>query len=94
MSPSYYNRKRDKQLEKSLKGVAARQAKRLAANPVEWRRVFALLVVGHASPDGRTLALQAHGCADWHKCGSERAVRGALAKMMFRKVNQTKGRVE
>jgi hypothetical protein len=64
---------------------AAKERKRLANNLGEWRRVFSLLIVGHVAPDGRTLALQAHNCKTWYRCGSERAVRGALAKMMWEK---------
>jgi len=42
-----------------------------------------LLVIVNASPDGRTVAVHAHGRAEWYRCGSERAVRGALARMLW-----------
>lgn len=34
--------------------------------------------------------LQAHSTRTWHRCGSERAVRGALAKMMWKR-NKERG---
>jgi hypothetical protein len=64
---------------------AAKERKRLANTPEKWERVFTLLVIGHAAPDGRTLALQVHNCKTWYRCGSVRAVRGALARMMWGK---------
>ena len=87
MSPTYYRKSKSKLHDRAMKGVAGRERKRLALDPGNWRRVFSLLVVGHASPDGRTLALQAHSTRTWHRCGSERAVRGALAKMMWNQNN-------
>lgn len=85
MSPTYYRKRQARLTARAMKGVAAKERKRLASDPGEWRRVFSLLIVGHASPDGRTLALQAHSTRTWYRCGSERAVRGALAKMMWRR---------
>jgi hypothetical protein len=63
---------------------AAKERKRLAATAdcEGWKRVGTFLLVVHAGPDGRTMALQAHGCDRWYRCGSERAVRGALARML------------
>lgn len=87
MSPTYRKRRRDRQIERSRKGVAARERirqERMKDCP-GWRRCFTLLVVGHASPDGRHLALNAHGTPVWYRCGSERAVRAALAGMMWRR---------
>lgn len=64
---------------------AAKERKRLdrAKECEGWKRVGTFLVVVHAGPDGRTMAIQAHGCDTWTRCGSERAVRGALARMLW-----------
>ena len=74
---------------------AAKERKRLAAaaEMPAWRRVGTLLIVVHAAPDGRAVAVQAHGRRDWFRCGSERAVRGALARMLWRVKDAQKGRV-
>jgi hypothetical protein len=44
-----------------------------------------MVLLVSASPDGRHVAIKAsHGRNDWHRCGSERAVRGALAGIIWR----------
>lgn len=65
---------------------AAKERKRIAtaAECEGWKRVGMFLVVVHAAPDGKSVALQAHGCETWERCGSERAVRGALARMLWK----------
>ncbi len=85
MSPNYWNRKRDRQLCKSLAGVAARERKRRERTATDpgWSRVATLLVTVDAAPDGRSVALHAHGQRDWFRCGSERAVRGALVRVIY-----------
>ena len=87
MSPTYRNRRRERRLRSSLAGVRKREENRSELNKEceGWKRVGTFLVVVHAAPDGRTMALQAHGCETWERCGSERAVRGALARMLYSK---------
>lgn len=87
MSPTLCKRRRERQLKASRAGVKAREQNRLARlkDCEGWKRVGTFLVVVHAGPDGRTMALQAHGCERWERCGSERAVRGALARMLWGK---------
>jgi hypothetical protein len=81
-------RKRKQRVAASRAGVEAKARKRMerAAFAGAWPRVFTFLVVGHAAPDGKTLALAATGgTGEWRWCGSERAVRAALARVMWRK---------
>jgi hypothetical protein len=51
----------------------------------EWLRRTPLIIVRRVSPDGRRVALRVHGKTDWAVCGSERAVRGWLAKVLWKK---------
>ena len=87
MSPNYRKYRRERQLRRSRAGVEARERKRLerAATDPGWRRVATLLLIVEAAPDGQHIALNVHGQRDWYRCGSERAVRGALEKMMWGK---------
>ena len=83
MSPNYWKRKRERQLKKSLAGVAARERKRLEENfeGPDWVRVRTMLVGVWAHRDGRQVGLWIDG-KPW-KYGSERTIRGALAKMLY-----------
>ena len=65
---------------------AAKERKRLAAGAEceGWKRVGTFLVIVHAGPDGRSVGISARSCGEWYRCGSERAVRGALARMFWR----------
>lgn len=83
MSPNYWKCKKAKQLQNSLAGVRARERKRAAdvATLPGWRRVRTLLLAVWAGPDGRSAAIYCDG--EQFRCGSERAVRGALAKMLW-----------
>ena len=87
MSPTYRKRKTLRLHARAMAGVAARERNRIARNSDcgEWKRVATLVVLVNAAPDGRTVAIQASGRGDWHLCGSERAVRGALARMIYAK---------
>ena len=62
---------------------AAKERRRLAErfDAPDWRRVRTLLVAVYAHSDGRHAGLWINGAA--FRCGSERAVRGALARMMW-----------
>lgn len=62
---------------------AAKERKRLAEPASNWKRVATLLVTVDAAPDGRTVAIRVNGRRAWSRCGSERAVRGALAKLLY-----------
>ena len=70
---------------------AAKDRKRIERNASEctaWPLVASRLLCVHASPDGRTMAIRAYGCASaWYRCGSERAVRGAMARLIFGHAN-------
>lgn len=81
-------RYRDIQRRKSLSGVAGRERLRRERNASEcgaWPLVASRLICVHASPDGRNVAMHAWGCGGaWYRCGTERAVRGALAKLLWR----------
>lgn len=82
-SPNYRKCRADRQKRKSMAGVAAREKKRLAAaaecgtwttRRCEFEASF--------SPCGRYVGLRAIN-GQWHRCGSERAVRGALATALW-----------
>ena len=62
---------------------AAKERKRLAESfdGPEWMRVRTMIVGVYAHQDGRHLGVWIDG-KPW-KCGSERAVRGKLARMMY-----------
>jgi ferric-dicitrate binding protein FerR (iron transport regulator) len=50
-----------------------------------WRHLRSIWLSVYAAPDGRHIELHAASeRGEWRRCGSERAVRGALAKMMWR----------
>jgi hypothetical protein len=85
MSPTYRKRRRQRLLQRSRKGVVARERKRMAEAETDpqWRRVWTGIVTVDAAPDGRHVALRAHGHREWFRCGSERAVRGALARLLW-----------
>lgn len=82
-SPSYWKRRSDKQKRKSRLGVLGRERKRLAlaAECGNWttRRIE---FEASFSPCGRYVGLRALN-GPWTRCGSERAVRGALATVLW-----------
>lgn len=81
-------RRNEIQRRKSAAGVAARERLRMERNadlPTRWPLVRSVLLSVYAAPDGRHMALRAaDGCGEVHLCGSERATRGALARMIWR----------
>jgi len=85
-SPTYRKARRERMLRASRAGVAARERNRLsrASDCGEWKRVATMVLLVNAAPDGRHVAVKASGRNDWHRCGSERAVRGALAGIIWR----------
>ena len=85
MSPTYHKQCRERRLRSSRAGVQKREENRRERTKdcEDWKRVGTFLLVVHAAPDGRNVASQAHNCATWYRCGSERAVRGALARMLW-----------
>ena len=65
---------------------AARERKRIASVDAcdGWRRVCSALIVVHAAPDGKHIALRySDGHGTWSQCGSERAVRATLARLLW-----------
>ena len=85
MSPTYYKRLEDRRLKRSMAGVRARERKRLAEtfDGPDWTRVRTVIVGVYAHRDGRHVGIWLDG-QPW-KCGSERFVRGLLAKRLYRK---------
>jgi hypothetical protein len=85
MSPGYYKRLKARRLERSRKGVAARERKRLGEtfDGPDWSRVRTMIVGVYAHRDGLRVGIWIDG-KPW-KCGSERAVRGALARVLYRR---------
>ena len=87
MSPTYRKRRRERLLRASRAGVAAREQKRQAAMAHEpgWRMVRSVWLEVWAAPDGRRVELHAASeLGSWRRCGCERAVRGALADILWR----------
>lgn len=65
----------------AVKRAALRE--RLDRGP--WQRVGTYLLAVEAAPDGRHMAIEVHGGdCQRYLCGSERAVRGALARLLWR----------
>ena len=71
----------------SRSGVEARERNRMERNAEEcgkWPLVRSVLVCVYAAPDGRHVAFRtADGVGEWHRCGSVRAVQGALGRMLW-----------
>ena len=90
MNPTRRRMKRRSEIQKakSQAGVLARERNRMlrAEECGVWSRVATLVLVVSAAPDGRSVGIWACGGAgSWQRCGSERAVRGALAKILWGK---------
>jgi len=89
MNPTHrkLRRRNEIQRRKSASGVAERERLRMERNadlPTRWPLVRSLLLSVYAAPDGRHMALQAaDGAGTVYRCGSERAVRGALSSMLY-----------
>jgi len=87
MSPTYRKRRRERMLARSRAGVAARERIRAEAqrDAPGWQHVRTVWLSVYAAPDGRHIELHAASeRGQWARCGSERAVRGALAEMLWR----------
>lgn len=85
-SPTYRKRRRAKLLRRSRLGVQARERQRTQSlrEAPGWRRVATVILTVDAAPDGRHIEIEAHGgSGSWRRCGSERAVRGALTRMLW-----------
>lgn len=86
-SPSYRKRRHQRMLQASRAGVEARKRKRLsaAAHAPGWTLVRTAWLAVYAAPDGRHIEIHAASeRGQWRRCGSERAVRGALADIIWR----------
>lgn len=85
MSPTYYKRLKERRLQRSMAGVRARERKRQeeTLEGPDWMRVRTMIVGVYAHRDGRHVGLWIDGKA-WI-IGSERAARGKLAKLMYRR---------
>jgi len=89
MNPTHrkLRRRNEIQRRKSAAGVAAREHLRLERNtdlPARWPLVRSVLLSVYAAPDGRHMAIQADdGGGAVYRCGSERAVRGVIARMLW-----------
>lgn len=73
--------------KRAMAGVAARERIRMAAAAGEpgWRLVLVVWLAVYAAPDGRRVELHAASeRGQWRRCGSERAVRGALGNILWR----------
>lgn len=68
----------------TMRAAKARKREELARTEPGWKTTGTYLIRTCAAPDGRTMAIYCHGKGTWTRCGSERAVRGALAKMLWR----------
>lgn len=81
-------RRRDSALRRCAAMRAAKARKRQAAHAGEsgkWPLVRSVLLRLYASPDGRSLELRyADGEREWLRVGSERALRGKLARVLWR----------
>lgn len=64
---------------------AAKERRRLESREGEWRLVRVVELRVFAAPDGRHVELHAQSERGfWARCGSERAVRGAVARVLWR----------
>jgi hypothetical protein len=91
MNPTHrkLRRRNDIQRRKSAAGVAARERLRMERNadlPTRWPLVRSVLLSVYAAPDGRHVAMRsADGRGEVYVCGSERAARAAVSRMIWRK---------
>jgi len=86
-SPSYRKLRKDRQIAKSRKGVAAKARKRMEAPGEGWTH-FEHVLRFAVSPDGRHVSLQMP--SGWYRCGSERTIRSKLAKAIYNAAKETK----
>lgn len=84
-SPSYRKRRKERMIERSLKGVEAKAKKRME-EPGEGWTIREHLLRFAISPDGRHVSLETPN--GWYVCGSERTIRSKLAKSIWRSRNE------
>lgn len=84
-SPNYHKARKQRLLERSIKGVEAKRKLRIkrAKECSEWKR-YEYNLVFSVSSDGRHVGLQIVG-NNWYRCGSERTIRSLLAKAIWNK---------
>ena len=71
-----------------MRAARARKRTESQAAAPGWTCTGTYLLRTFAAPDGRTMEMHLYGGRrEWHRCGSERAVRGALAGVMYGKVS-------
>ena len=87
MSANYYRRRKAKLHERAMKGVAARERKRMepcADQPGGWPLVRTVWLAVYAAPDGRHLELHAASeRGQWVRCGSARATVAAMGRILW-----------
>jgi len=87
VSPTYRKRRRERLLRASRAGVEERERRRAESmrDAPGWRHVRDVWLSVYAAPDGRNVELHAVSeRGQWRRCGSERAVRGAMADIIWR----------
>lgn len=85
---SIWRKRYERKVAKCAAMRAAKERKRQAQLEKcgQWERVATVMLIIHAAPDGRSIALRAcGGRGEWMRCGTERAVRGALARVMWQR---------
>ena len=80
MSPTYYKLRRAKLQRRSRLGVEARAKKRMLMGE-DWKTFERVLRVAF-SPCGRYVSVESP--TGWHRCGSERTVRAAIARALWK----------
>ena len=90
---SLYRRRYERKAARcaAMRAAKARKREQQAVTDPGWRRVASMIVTVDAAPDGRTVAIYCAGLREWFRCGSERAVRGALARMICRLAARRQG---
>ena len=90
MSPTYRKSQHAKHLRRSLSGVKAREAKRLASatDAGTWPLVGNFLLSITAAPDGRNMGLQVWGAAQWYKVGTHRACCAWMARQVRKAIER------
>ena len=87
MASKTYIRKhleRRKAWSRNAHAAKARKRAESMADAPGWTCTGTYMLRTFASPDGRTMELHLYGGKrEWCRCGSERAVRGALAQMIY-----------
>ena len=73
-----------KEWSRKAHAAKARRREVSMADAPGWRRVLTMVLTVEAAPDGKHVEIHAHGRdGRWVRCGSERAVRAALARLLW-----------